>query len=43
MAKLDAWLTTPDEDLLERNLTVAREHFSLADLADRIGALLPPL
>ena len=43
MAKLDAWLTTPDEDLLERNLTVARAHFSLDDLAERIGALLPPI
>jgi glycosyltransferase involved in cell wall biosynthesis len=43
MAKLDAWLTTPDLGLLERNLSIAREHFSLDDLADRIAALLPPI
>ncbi|HEY5109377.1 MAG TPA: hypothetical protein VII96_07180 [Acidimicrobiales bacterium] len=43
MAKLDTWLTTPDPDLLERNLAVARDHFSLDDLADRIGAVLPPI
>lgn len=43
MAKLDAWLTTPDISLLERNLAVARNHFSVDDLADRIGAVLPPI
>ena len=43
MAKLDAWLTTPEPDLLERNLAVARDHFSLDDLADRIEAVLPPI
>ena len=43
MAKLDAWLTTPDPDLLERNLAVARDHFSFDDLADRINAVLPPI
>ncbi|HEY4929736.1 MAG TPA: hypothetical protein VIH95_11345 [Acidimicrobiales bacterium] len=41
MAKLDAWLTTPEPDLLERNLAVARAHFSIDDLADRIEAALP--
>lgn len=43
MAKLDDWLTNPDPDLLERNLAVARAHFSIDDLADRIKAVLPPI
>jgi len=42
MAKLDAWLAAPDPDVLERNLEVARTHFSLDDLADRIASILPP-
>jgi mannosylglucosylglycerate synthase len=43
MAELDAWLSDPDVGLLERNLVVARRHFDVADLARRIGAVLPPL
>ena len=43
MAKLDNWLTSPEPDLLEANLAVARAHFSIDDLADRIGAVLPAI
>ncbi len=43
MDRLDAWLTEPDSSLLERNLDVARAHFSLADLPERIDAALPAL
>ena len=43
MAGLDAWLTDPEEALLERNLEVARAHFDVARLAGRIAAVLPPL
>ena len=37
---LAEWLVRPDVAVLERNLEVARRHFSLADLPDRIARLM---
>jgi mannosylglucosylglycerate synthase len=34
------WLTEPDEGLLDRNETIARKHFGLTALTDRLGDLL---
>ncbi|MBF6555812.1 MAG: hypothetical protein IVW52_06495 [Acidimicrobiales bacterium] len=41
--RLRAWLDAPDAGLLERNVAVARAHFSLDDLPKRISSVLPDL
>jgi glycosyltransferase involved in cell wall biosynthesis len=38
--EIEAFLGAPDDDLLEHNLTIARQHFNLADLAERLAPLL---
>lgn len=37
---LRGWLEAPDPALLDRNLTIARNHFSLRDLPERLAAVL---
>ncbi len=41
--RLRRWLDHPDPALLERNLAVARHHFSLEDLPAKIASILPEL
>ncbi len=38
---LGVWLDSPDDGLLDHNQGVAADHFSLADLPDRISRALP--
>jgi hypothetical protein len=39
--RLAAWLATPDQELLDKNLAVAAAHFSLDELPNRIATILP--
>jgi hypothetical protein len=39
-AGIDEFLVRPDEGMYEKNLTVAREHFNLADLPSRLRRVL---
>jgi glycosyltransferase involved in cell wall biosynthesis len=43
MPRLRTWLERPDPALLDRNVEVARAHFSMEDLPAKITAVLPEL